>query len=261
MKHKKIAEFWRKNYSPRVENYEQFPVSNYFRKMAAIFAPGESYFYILNMHDLQLDYISPEVTNFYKDDGENISMERLLKNADPHHVPVLEKKEAVIKDFLTNFLSQEQILDYKVSYSYDLIDDYGKCRTMLMQATFISLSEGGIPRHVLSIHSDISHISPKASDSVSFIDLTGSNSYFNVETKYGTFKTRYALGTANVPTYSKREKEVIKLLSQGMESGEIAEKLHISTNTVATHRRNILRKGKFKNTAHLVGEFFKYGFS
>ncbi|WP_051205549.1 response regulator transcription factor [Salinimicrobium xinjiangense] len=261
MKHKKIAEFWRKNYSPRVEKYEEFPLSNYFRKMAAIFAPGESYFYILNMNDLQLDYLSPEVTNFYKGETEDICMERLLKNADPDDIPVLERKEAVIKDFIVNFVDQEKILNYKVSYSYNLIDDYGRYRTMLMQATFISLSEGGIPRHVLSVHSDISHISPKATENVSFIDLTGSNSYFNVDTRHGEFKTLYALGPEDVPPYSKREKEIIKLLSQGMESGEIAEKLHISTNTVATHRRNILRKGKFKNTAHLVGEYFKCGFS
>ncbi len=259
MKHQKIADFWRENYSSRLKVYEEFTVTDYFRKMAAIFAPGESYFYILNMHDLQLDYISPEVSKFYNDDIEDISMETLLRNTNPNHIPVLEKKEAVIRDFFLNHLKKEERLDYKIIYSYDLIDDNGKSRTMLMQATVISLSVEGTPMHVLSIHSDISHITPRASKNVSFMSLSGANSYFNVDTAYGKFRTQYVLGSEDIPGYTKREKEIIKLLSQGLESGEIAEILHISTNTVTTHRRNILRKGEFKNTAHLIGGFFKLG--
>ena len=41
---------------------------------------------------------------------------------------------------------------------------------------------------------------------------------------------------------SNREFEIIKLLSHGMSSQEIAEKIFLSTHTVNTHRRNILAK-------------------
>ncbi len=49
-----------------------------------------------------------------------------------------------------------------------------------------------------------------------------------------------------------REREVINWVKQGSQSKEIAARLQISTRTVEVHRRNILKKLKFKNTALLV---------
>jgi len=49
-----------------------------------------------------------------------------------------------------------------------------------------------------------------------------------------------------------REIEIIKLLSQGFDTIEIAEKLFISKHTVSTHRKNILNKTGVNNTTQLV---------
>lgn len=49
-----------------------------------------------------------------------------------------------------------------------------------------------------------------------------------------------------------REIEIIKLLSEERSSAEISEVLFISTYTVNTHRKNILRKLNIKNTAGLT---------
>lgn len=49
-----------------------------------------------------------------------------------------------------------------------------------------------------------------------------------------------------------REIEIIKLLSKGMSSVEIADQLFISENTVETHRRNILRKTNTHSTVELL---------
>lgn len=51
---------------------------------------------------------------------------------------------------------------------------------------------------------------------------------------------------------SKREKEIVHWISNGLTSQEIAEKLYLSSYTVDTHRRNILRKLELKNTAMMV---------
>jgi hypothetical protein len=45
-----------------------------------------------------------------------------------------------------------------------------------------------------------------------------------------------------VPDYSKREMEILKLISTGLSSEQVAEKLFISVHTVNTHRSNILEK-------------------
>ncbi len=51
---------------------------------------------------------------------------------------------------------------------------------------------------------------------------------------------------------SKKEKEIIKLVIDGFQSKEIAEKLFISKTTVDTHRRNIHRKLNTTNSGDLI---------
>jgi DNA-binding NarL/FixJ family response regulator len=51
---------------------------------------------------------------------------------------------------------------------------------------------------------------------------------------------------------TRREREVLGLLVEGMTSSEIAEKLFISPRTVDKHRTNLLKKLGQKNTASLV---------
>lgn len=51
---------------------------------------------------------------------------------------------------------------------------------------------------------------------------------------------------------SKREYEIIRLISMGHTNKEISEILFISPLTVKTHRSNILRKLDIKNTAALI---------
>ena len=51
---------------------------------------------------------------------------------------------------------------------------------------------------------------------------------------------------------SKREKEIVSLISKGFTSQEIADAINLSVLTINTHRRNILRKLNLKNTAMMV---------
>lgn len=52
---------------------------------------------------------------------------------------------------------------------------------------------------------------------------------------------------------SNRERDVIRLLVLNYTSKQIADKLNISSNTVDTHRRNILKKLKISSTGELIG--------
>jgi DNA-binding NarL/FixJ family response regulator len=55
-----------------------------------------------------------------------------------------------------------------------------------------------------------------------------------------------------LPTLTRREKEILILLSQGKNTQDIAETLFLSFLTVQTHRRNILNKLEVKNVAELI---------
>jgi DNA-binding NarL/FixJ family response regulator len=51
---------------------------------------------------------------------------------------------------------------------------------------------------------------------------------------------------------SPREREVLQLLAEGHSTKEVAEQLHVSTNTIETHRAHIMEKLDIRTFASLV---------
>lgn len=51
---------------------------------------------------------------------------------------------------------------------------------------------------------------------------------------------------------SRRELEVLTLISEGLTTNEIADRLYNSKRTIETHRQNMMEKAQVKNTASLI---------
>jgi DNA-binding NarL/FixJ family response regulator len=60
--------------------------------------------------------------------------------------------------------------------------------------------------------------------------------------------------------FSDREFEILKLISTGKTSEQIAERLKISHLTVKAHRRNMMRKLNVNNAAELISKALEMGF-
>ena len=58
--------------------------------------------------------------------------------------------------------------------------------------------------------------------------------------------------TAEQPQLSRREREILGLLSDGFSTDEVAEKLSLSAHTVRTHVKNAMRKLDASTRAHAV---------
>lgn len=56
-----------------------------------------------------------------------------------------------------------------------------------------------------------------------------------------------------------REKEILQLLTQDLTAAQIADKLFLSTYTVETHKRNLLKKLDMKSSSGLVNFAIKNG--
>lgn len=63
------------------------------------------------------------------------------------------------------------------------------------------------------------------------------------------------------PSLTKREKEIIALIVQGLSNQEIAAQLFLSVRTVENHRFNLIQKLDVKNTAALVKKAIELGLS
>lgn len=71
-------------------------------------------------------------------------------------------------------------------------------------------------------------------------------SYFNI-LPYETTKNE-----KDVPLLTRREKEILLLIADGLTNNEIAIKLFLSSHTVDSHRKNLLIKFDVNNAALLI---------
>lgn len=60
------------------------------------------------------------------------------------------------------------------------------------------------------------------------------------------------LNPKQVPVLTRREKEILLLLDEGLSSQEIADRLSLSAYTIDTHRKNMLQKLNVRNTPALL---------
>jgi DNA-binding NarL/FixJ family response regulator len=86
------------------------------------------------------------------------------------------------------------------------------------------------------------HIKAEEEFSASGEEFSASGEEFSAPTISGT--------KANL--LSKREREVLQLIADGLTNAEIADKLFTSKRTIETHRQNIIEKTRTKNTASLI---------
>ncbi|MCA0133139.1 LuxR C-terminal-related transcriptional regulator [Winogradskyella alexanderae] len=85
------------------------------------------------------------------------------------------------------------------------------------------------------------------------LDISASAKLLNDKNEYETiFFNSYSQKLLN-GGISNRERDIIRLLIQNFSSKEISERLNISSHTVDTHRRNILKKLNISSTGELIG--------
>ena len=64
---------------------------------------------------------------------------------------------------------------------------------------------------------------------------------------------------SEIPELTKREKQILQLLSEGKKSAEIAKKLFISPLTVKTHRATLLQKFQTGTIVVVISKAKEYG--
>ena len=248
-------------YSRQVKEYRPFEVTDEFKRFAALFAPGNSYFYIVNLHSFSLEYVSDKVRDFAGKAPEDVDLHDLLRSVVPEEIESLSLKSKVNSDFYTTFVNKEDALHYKNVFSYRMKDAEGGIRTMLYQAFPLTIIETGAPEHVFCLHTDVSHLKVSSSNTVSFIHMNGGKSYYNVDVSKGKFILEGSDAASHdlAELLTEREKQIVIKFSRGLNAEQIAQELNLSPHTVKTHRKNILKKSDCTNTTELVAKCLTNG--
>lgn len=209
----------------------------------SIISSGPFYFYIIDFFDMTLSHISPAIAEIHGFDPEAVSFNDILGAIHPDDIDFVTKAEALSTNFFYQKVGFEKMLNYKTSYSFRFRLKNGEYALFNHQSLMLSIDDNGGFGKSLNIHTRIDHLSNLNTHKISYIGLNGEPSFMNLSPDESN---------QDIKEFSKREIDIIKLISNGLSNAEIAEKLFISALTVKKHRNNILAKSDSKNTAQLV---------
>ena len=164
-----------------------------------------------------------------------------FKKMHPQDLPVV--LDTCIQSF--EFLAQapaEERRDYKTIFDYRLKTKTGSYIRMIQQIVVLELDNDGHIWLVLILNDLLPDKSNEAVTQRRLINMKTGKLYLFHEEEDENTKT----------LLSRREIEILGLLSKGMASKDIADQLFISVNTVNNHRQNILKKVDAGNTAEAV---------
>ncbi|WP_223150993.1 LuxR C-terminal-related transcriptional regulator [Flavobacterium ajazii] len=209
----------------------------------SIISTGPFSFYIIDFFDMSLSHISPSLFEMHNFSPETITFNDILGAIHPDDIEFVIKAEAFLTTFFQEKIGREKLLNYKISYSHRARLENGEYALFNHQAIMLTMDDNGGYGKSLNIHTRIDHLSNFNTYKISLIGLNGEPSFMNL-----------SLEEENqvLTEFSKREIDIIKLIANGLNNTEIAEKLFISPLTVKKHRNNILTKSESKNTAQLI---------
>ena len=165
---------------------------------------------------------------------------------EPSDLSIIKEK---IIPYNINFLKvipREEHGKYIFSHNYRLKAGTDNKVTLYQQNAFIMSPETGLPHYSIGLLSDIGHL--KNENSI-FHQIGKMINHENIDEKEIVYSTTY-YPSSNLLT--SREIEILKLMSEGMNSKAIAKNLYLSESTVINHRKNMLAKSSSKNVAQMI---------
>jgi DNA-binding NarL/FixJ family response regulator len=219
------------------------PQYNFDEIISSLVSLGPFYYYVIDFSDMSLSHVSPSITDIHGFDRETVTFDAILKTMHPDDMAFVAKAETTCIEFLHTKLGIEKILHYKTNYSFRSRMKNGEYCLLNHQSIILTVDDAYRVGKSLNIHTNIDHITQTNSNTISLIGLNGEPSYTNISV---------VLDSKDVNSFSKREIEIIKLISKGYSNKKIADSLAITESTVKTHRRNINEKSGTKNAVELV---------
>lgn len=233
---------------------EKKPVLEIIDQIASLFSAGNYYYLIINFEKYSLDFVSDGIKSVLGIEKNKFTLEKFFNLLHPEDLAKLHEKEAVAINFLFNKIPKEDIPKYKVVYLLRLKLKNGKYKTILHQSRAINISKNGKIHQAISVHTDITYLNIPIDHKISFISSQRPSYYY-----YETSDSFELIENSFKTVFTKREKEIIKKMSEGKDYNEIANLLFVSPHTIRTHKKNILRKSDCKNAAELMTKCIREG--
>lgn len=127
-----------------------------------------------------------------------------------------------------------------------MINREGEYRWILLQSPLQIIKDYEIKASIVFIY-DLSHFIIQNMPLLSIIDFTDDEVQYFKHIDQDLQKI-----DMEKPNITSREKDVLRLMAQGLNSPEIADNLFLSYHTVENHKRNLRKKTNTKTSAELI---------
>jgi DNA-binding CsgD family transcriptional regulator len=152
---------------------------------------------------------------------------------------------------VTEFLRQtpyDEHGEYVFTYTYRMKKADGKWINIFQQGRYITDPKTKLPLFSIALVNDITPLKKDNSMIFSIDKKAGESALFNHE----NILTNYYYTDPDESRLSRREREILGRLADGLSSKQVADKLNLSESTIVNHRKNMLKKTNTKNIAELV---------
>jgi DNA-binding CsgD family transcriptional regulator len=247
MKHNQIKDVYKSIF----KSYDKPSLETHIKKIIELdaYLPYSSTFFcITNTQSLEFEYVSKNFnaclgfdSSVLKDQGMRYFWSRI-------HPDDLEKWLKALNELMEFTLGNikeedRQKANYTWNYRFKNADDVYV--NLVQNTTPLAFDSLGKPiiglAHYTVLHGDIK------------MDISASAKLLNDHNEYETIYFNNYGQKLLSEGISNRERDVIRLLVLDFSSKAISEKLNISSHTVDTHRRNILKKLNISSTGELIG--------
>jgi DNA-binding CsgD family transcriptional regulator len=234
---------------PFGENQEPLPDSLLLEQenLFGFYSQGKQFVYVYDYKKAGMVFVSGNIRNVLGYEPENVSPEFLYSKMHPADQGEVLKISRASGEML---LRHKEIEALSVFLTVDcrLQHAQGHYIKMQRQTSVLRRDELGNIRFSLAIFTDITHLN--RANKVSF-DVSMPEYKMKMLDILASYDPAPVTGE-----FSTREKQVLRLMSLGKNTRQIAQELSLSSFTVDTHRKNMKKKLRARNTAELITAAF-----
>lgn len=216
--------------------------------VSSVCTAGPSYYYTINFNNFCIEYISENVEHMLNVNRSQFTIQELISRIHPDDIYYVIRAEDIAINTFRHCLKPEDAFKYKMSFCFRLRTGKDEYKLFLHQALILGTDEEGHFLRALNIHTNISHLTTVNNDKMYLTNIEDSVDFYEIDIHPHIEKEHKST------IYSRRELEIIRLISKGFHNQDIAKILFISLNTVKNHRKNIMQKSGVNNSSELISK-------
>ncbi len=170
-----------------------------------------------------------------------------LARMHPDDVEVWLELMMELMEFVVSNIALKNRKRIDVQYNFRFKTSDGSYINLLENQVILQIDEEGKPQVGMGHYTVFGN--------EEFNPIIGTVRVLNHQDKYETVFTKNFSKSKILSKLTTREQEIIELLLQKKTSKEVAEQLFVSSHTIDTHRRNIIKKLNLKSTQALENIF------